>query len=87
VCEVAEGRCTTVGAAGDKQRPRNGYSAKFATPYLLANRLRAWWVGLGAFTESAIGDPACSRLRQKVKFVIDPQIPIRTITPAISARP
>src|ERR1700720_1784999 len=37
VCAVAEGTGhRLVGPLADKQRPRNGYAAKFATPYLLA---------------------------------------------------
>ena len=59
----------------DKQRPRNGYSAKFATPYLLATGFVHGGVGLGAFTESAIGDREVLALAAKVKYVIDPQNP------------
>ena len=37
VCEVAEGTVHRLWEPlADKQRPRNGYAAKFATPYLLA---------------------------------------------------
>ena len=59
----------------DKQRPRNGYAAKFATPYLLATGFVHGGVGLGAFTETAIRDRAVLALAAKVKFVIDPQNP------------
>jgi 2-methylcitrate dehydratase PrpD len=59
----------------DKQRPRNGYGAKFATPYLLATGFVHGGVGLGAFTEKAIGDRDVLALAAKVKFVIDPQNP------------
>ena len=45
----------------DKQRPRNGYAAKFATPYLLATGFVHGGVGLGAFTEAAIRDPRRAR--------------------------
>jgi 2-methylcitrate dehydratase PrpD len=59
----------------DKQRPPNGYSAKFATPYLLAAGFVHGGVGLGAFTEAAIRDPKLLGLAAKVKYVIDPQNP------------
>jgi 2-methylcitrate dehydratase PrpD len=57
----------------DKQRPRNGYGAKFATPYLLATGFVHGGVGLGAFTEAAIHDSQVLALAAKVKYVIDPQ--------------
>jgi 2-methylcitrate dehydratase PrpD len=59
----------------DKQRPRNGYGAKFATPYLLATGFVHGGVGLGAFTEKAIRNRDVLALAAKVKFVIDPQNP------------
>ena len=59
--------CTGCGSrSADKQRPRNGYAAKFAMPYLLATGFVHGGVGLGAFTESAIARPqACSRSRPR----------------------
>jgi 2-methylcitrate dehydratase PrpD len=59
----------------DKQRPRNGYAAKFATPYLLATGFVHGGVGLSAFTENAICDARVLALAAKVKFVIDPDNP------------
>jgi 2-methylcitrate dehydratase PrpD len=59
----------------DKQRPRNGYAAKFATPYLLATGFVHGGVGLGAFTGKAIGDADVLALAAKVKYVIDPHNP------------
>jgi 2-methylcitrate dehydratase PrpD len=59
----------------DKQRPRNGYAAKFATPYLLATGFVRGGVGLGAFTEAAIRDSKVLALAAKVRFVVDPQNP------------
>jgi 2-methylcitrate dehydratase PrpD len=59
----------------DKQCPRNGYAAKFATPYLLATGFVHGGVGLGAFAEAAIRDPQVLALAAKVKFVIDPDNP------------
>ena len=60
-----------MGASCRQQRPRNGYAAKFATPYLLAAGFVHGGVGLGAFTESAIRDERVLALAAKVKFVID----------------
>jgi 2-methylcitrate dehydratase PrpD len=76
VCEVAEGTVHRLWEPlADKQRPRNGYAAKFAVPYLLAAGFVHGGVGLGAFSESAISDPRVLALAAKVKYVIDPQNP------------
>jgi 2-methylcitrate dehydratase PrpD len=76
VCEVAEGTVHRLWEPlADKQRPRNGYAAKFATPYLLATGFVSGGVGLGAFTEEAIRNPEALALAAKVKFVIDPDNP------------
>ena len=62
VCEVAEGTVHRLWEPlADKQRPRNGYAAKFATPYLLATGFVHGGVGLGAFTETAIARPRGAR--------------------------
>jgi 2-methylcitrate dehydratase PrpD len=76
VCEVAEGTVHRLWEPlASKQRPRNGYAAKFATPYLLGCGFVHGGVGLGAFTEGAIRDPKVLALAAKVKYVIDPQNP------------
>src|ERR1700726_1077298 len=76
VCEVAEGTVHRLWEPlADKQRPLNGYGAKFATPYLLASGFVHGGVGLGAFTETAIADREVLALAAKVKYVIDPQNP------------
>jgi 2-methylcitrate dehydratase PrpD len=76
LCEVAEGTVHRLWEPlADKQRPRNGYAAKFAVPYLLATGFVHGGVGLGAFTESAIRDARVLALAAKVKFVIDPENP------------
>jgi len=76
VCEVAEG---TVHRLWEplpaKQRPPNGYAAKFAVPYLLATGFVHGGVGLGAFTDDAILDARVLSLAAKVTFVIDPKNP------------
>jgi 2-methylcitrate dehydratase PrpD len=76
VCEVAEGTVHRLWEPlASKQRPRNGYAAKFAVPYLLASGFVHGGVGLGAFTEKAIREAQVLALAAKVKFVIDPQNP------------
>src|SRR5712671_377434 len=76
VCEVAEGTVHRLWEPlADKLQPRNGYAAKFATPYLLATGFVRGGVGLGAFTEEAIGDSGVLALAAKVKYVIDPKNP------------
>ena len=76
VCEVAEGTVHRLWEPlADKQRPRNGYAAKFATPYLLATGFVRDGVGLGAFAEEAICDSGVLALAAKVKYVIDPKNP------------
>ena len=76
VCEVAEGTVHRLWEPlAAKQRPPNGYAAKFATPYLIATGFVHGGVGLGAFTDSAIRDPRVLALAAKIKFVIDPQNP------------
>jgi len=76
VCEVAEGTVHRLWEPlTSKQRPPNGYAAKFATPYLIAAGFVHGGVGLGVFTDSAIRDPRVLALAAKIKFVIDPQNP------------
>src|ERR1700732_3810304 len=76
LCEVAEGTVHRLWEPlASKQRPLNGFSAKFAVPYLLATGFVKGGVGLGAFTEAAIGDAKVLALAAKVKFVIDPDNP------------
>jgi 2-methylcitrate dehydratase PrpD len=76
VCEVAEGTVHRLWEPlASKQRPPNGYAAKFAVPYLLATGFVHGGVGLGAFTDAAIRDARVLALAAKVKFVIDPHNP------------
>jgi len=56
----------------DKQRPRNGNAAKFATPYLLATVLFMAVSGSEHLRKQAIRDPQVLAIAAKVKFVIDP---------------
>src|ERR1700758_223898 len=76
LCEVAEGTVHRLWEPlADKQRPRNGYAAKFAVPYLLAAGFVHGGVGLGAFTAQASREERVLALAAKVTFVIDPDNP------------
>ncbi|HEU5016699.1 MAG TPA: MmgE/PrpD family protein [Pseudolabrys sp.] len=76
VCEVAEG---TVHRLWEpltfKQRPPNGYAAKFSTPFLLATGFVRGGVGLDAFTDLAVRDEQVLALSSKARYVIDPDNP------------
>src|SRR5271155_5397114 len=66
VCEVAEGTVHRLWEPlADKQRPRNGYAAKFAVPYLLATGFVHGGVGLSAFTQAAVSDARVLALAAK----------------------
>lgn len=76
LCEVAEGTVHRLWEPlAAKQRPPNGYAAKFAVPYLLATGFVKGGVGLGAFTPQAVADKDVLALAAKVKFAIDPDNP------------
>ena len=76
VCEVAEGTVHRLWEPlADKQRPPNGFAAKFATPFLLATGYVQGGVGLDAVTEQAVRDKDVLALSSKVRYVIDPDNP------------
>jgi 2-methylcitrate dehydratase PrpD len=76
ICEVAEGTVHRLWEPlGAKQRPPNGYAAKFSTPYCIAWGLVRGGVGLDAFTDAAVRDPAVLALAAKVRYRIDPDNP------------
>ena len=76
ICEVAEGTVHRLWEPlADKQRPPNGYAAKFATPFILATGFVRGGVGLDAFTEQAVRDKDVLALASKVRYVIDPDNP------------
>ena len=76
VCEVAEGTVHRLWEPlASKQRPPNGYAAKFSTPFILASGFVRGGVGLDAFTEEAVCDPAVLALAAKVRYVVDPKNP------------
>jgi 2-methylcitrate dehydratase PrpD len=74
VCDVAEGTVHRLWEPlASKQRPPNGYAAKFSTPFILASGFVRGGVGLDAFTEAAVHDPAVLALAAKVRYRIDPE--------------
>ncbi len=76
ICEVAEGTVHRLWEPlAAKQRPPNGYAAKFATPFILATGFVRGGVGLDAFTQAAVQDDAVLALAAKVRYVIDPDNP------------
>ncbi len=76
VCEVAEGTVHRLWEPlANKQKPPNGYAAKFATPYILATGFVKGGVGLGDFTPEAVRDPEVLALAAKVRYEIDPNNP------------
>jgi 2-methylcitrate dehydratase PrpD len=76
ICEVGEGTVHRLWEPlADKQRPRNGYGAKFSTPYCIASGFVRGNVGLDAFTDTAVRDPAVVAVAGKVRYVIDPDNP------------
>ena len=87
VCEVGEGTVHRLWEPlADKQRPPNGYAAKFATPYCIAAGFVRGNAGLDAFTEQAVRDPrVLGARRQRCATRSIRTIPIPTISPAISA--
>ena len=76
ICEVAEGTVHRLWEPlASKQRPHNGYAAKFSTPFLLATGFVRGGVGLDAFTDAAVNDKDVLALSSKVRYVIDPDNP------------
>jgi 2-methylcitrate dehydratase PrpD len=76
ICEVGEGTVHRLWEPlAEKQRPPNGYSAKFATPYCIAAAFLSGSLGLDAFTDAATADPAARALAAKVRYRIDPANP------------
>jgi 2-methylcitrate dehydratase PrpD len=76
VCDVAEGTVHRLWEPlAAKQRPTNGYGAKFSTPYCIAAAFVRGNVGLDSFTDDAVRDPAVLALSEKIRYRIDPHNP------------
>jgi 2-methylcitrate dehydratase PrpD len=73
VCEVAEGTVHRLWEPlASKQRPPNGYAAKFSTPFLIATGFVRGGVGLDAFTDNAVRDAEVLALSSKIRYEVDP---------------
>ena len=75
-CETAEGivhRLWEPLAA--KQKPPNGYAAKFSIPYAIAVGMLRGDAGLRDYEEAVVHDPAVRALAGKVRYVVDPDNP------------
>ncbi len=76
ICEVGEGTVHRLWEPlADKQRPPNGYAAKFSTPYCIAAGFVHGNVGLDSFTDAAVQDAAVRAVAAKVRYVVDPGNP------------
>jgi len=76
ICEVAEGTVHRLWEPlADKQRPPNGYGAKFSTPYCIAAAFLHGSLGLDAFANDRVKDPRVLALAAKIRYKIDPNNP------------
>ena len=76
ICEVGEGTVHRLWEPlAVKQRPPNGYAAKFATPFLIASGFVHDGIGLDSFSEQAVHDDRVRGLATKVRYVVDPDNP------------
>jgi 2-methylcitrate dehydratase PrpD len=55
--------------------PRTGLEAKFSGEYAAAAALVLGRVGIGTFTDESVMDPAVRRLMERVRVVVDPEMP------------
>jgi 2-methylcitrate dehydratase PrpD len=88
VCEVGEGTVHRLWEPlAAKQRPPNGYAAKFATPFLIASGFVNGGVGLDSFSDEAVQDARVRALAAKVRYIVDPDNPYpKAFTGHIRAR-
>ena len=76
VCDVGEGTVHRLWEPlAGKQKPANGYTGKFSTPYCVAAGLIRGNVGLSDFTDAAVKEPAVVALMGKIRYRIDPDNP------------
>ncbi|HYS10910.1 MAG TPA: MmgE/PrpD family protein [Myxococcales bacterium] len=72
VASVAEGTVHRLWEPlAEKQRPPNGYAAKFSAPWCIAAGLLHGNLGLDAFADAAVADPSVRSLAAKVRYEID----------------
>jgi len=72
-CDVGEGTVHRLWEPlGLKQRPPNGYAAKFSTPYCIAVGFIDGKAGLEQFTDDRVADEKVQALAAKVTYRVDP---------------
>jgi 2-methylcitrate dehydratase PrpD len=72
-CDVGEGTVHRLWEPlGLKQRPPNGYAAKFSTPYCIAVGFIDGKAGLEQFTDERVADENVRALAAKVTYRVDP---------------
>ncbi len=73
-CETAPGFVHRLWEPLDaKQRPPNGYAAKFSIPYCMAVAFFERAVGFEQFAEGKVRDPRILELAGKIGYVVDPE--------------
>ena len=76
LCETADGYVHRLWEPlAAKQRPPNGYAAKFSTPFNIAVAFVTGDAGLEAFNDRTVVDPRMLELAGKVRYVVDPDNP------------
>jgi 2-methylcitrate dehydratase PrpD len=76
LCETAEGYVERLWEPlAAKQRPPNGYAAKFSTPFNVAVAFVTGGAGFEAFSERTVADPQVLALASKVRYRVDPANP------------
>jgi len=76
VAAVAEGTVHRLWEPlAEKQRPPNGYAAKFSAPWCIAAGLVRGNLGLDAFADAGVADPPVRALAAKVRYEVDPANP------------
>jgi 2-methylcitrate dehydratase PrpD len=76
VCDVGEGTVHRLWEPlAAKQRPPNGYAAKFSQPWVIAYAIVHGHVGLEAFADERMNDSRVAALASKIRYRIDPHNP------------
>jgi 2-methylcitrate dehydratase PrpD len=76
VCDVGEGTVHRLWEPlAAKQRPPNGYAAKFSQPWVIAYAIVHGHVGLEAFADERMNDARVAALAAKIRYRIDPANP------------
>ena len=76
LCETAEGYVHRLWEPlAAKQRPPNGYAAKFSTPFNVAVAFVTGGAGFDAFSDRTVRDARILALASKVRYSVDPDNP------------